>query len=105
MSVAVPVGEDATFMCAANGEPVPTITWYFIGPIAEVEILLSSDEKYDITLDSNGVSTLVVRSVEPSDLGDYICVATNIYDSDSASAFLQPLGEQVYMWTAYMYCM
>ena len=99
MSVAVPVGEDATFTCAAIGEPTPTIQWYYTpfirGVVTDNQYLVVSDEKYDITENPDDVSsTLLVRSVQPSDEGEYTCTAINVYNEDSATAFLQPLGEQ-----------
>ena len=38
-------------------------------------------------------SSLIVHSIMGDDEGIYICVATNVHGSDTASTFLQPLCE------------
>ena len=84
----------ASFTCQATGEPVPTISWYFNG------IPISNDtdvDKYDISETSVNTttinSTLTIMSMESSDVGTYICNATNVVSSDTSSGVLTVNGK------------
>ena len=61
--------------CQATSDPFPTISWYFN------DTLVNESNKYQISAKllnyTTSTSTLTVRRVEPSDLGNYTCYATN----------------------------
>ena len=82
----------ASFTCQTDGEPLPTISWYFNGaPLDE-----SNTAKYMITDRSiqNAISDILnIRNVESSDAGTYTCNATNVVSSDTSSGILTVNGE------------
>ena len=82
MSQDVNEGSNAFFSCQADGEPFPTISWYFNGTA------LADPTKYNITN-----NTLDIVSVESSDVGTYTCNATNVVSSDTSSGVLTVNGE------------
>ena len=84
MSQAVNKGSNAFFSCQANGEPVPTISWYFNGTVLEQ----ADTTKYIITN-----NTLDIVNVESSDVGTYTCNATNVVSSNTSSGVLTVNGE------------
>jgi len=70
-----------SFTCRATGKPVPNITWYFNGVVIEE----SDANKYKITrsiMTTLIESTLRVFNVTLSDIGTYVCNATNELGSD-----------------------
>ena len=85
-------GTTASFTCQATGEPVPTISWYFNGAA-----LLADGATYTISETSVNTttinSTLVIMSVQSSDVGTYTCNATNVVSSDTSSGVLTVNGE------------
>ena len=86
-------GCDASFVCQATSEPVPTISWYFNGaPVNEANIM-----KYTIKMISLNTitinSTLTIMSVESSDVGTYTCNATNVVSFDTNSGVLTVNGK------------
>ena len=86
-------GDIASFTCQADGEPLPTISWYFNGaPLNE-----SNTAKYMITERQIPTTTntdiLNIMSVESSDVGTYTCNATNVVSSDTNSGVLIVNGE------------
>ena len=86
-------GGIASFTCQADGEPLPTISWYFNGaPLNE-----SNTAKYMITERQISTTTntdiLNILSVESSDVGTYTCNATNVVSSDTNSGVLTVNGE------------
>ena len=84
MSQAVNEGSNAFFSCQADGEPVPTISWYFNDTALEQ----ADTTKYIITN-----NTLQIVNVESSDVDTYTCTATNIVSSDTSSGVLTVNGE------------
>ena len=84
--------DTASFTCQANGEPLPTIIWYFNGaPLDE-----SDTSKYTITdrrLDTAVEVLLNIMNVQSSDVGTYTCNATNVVSSDTSSGVLTVNGE------------
>ena len=82
------MGENATLTCGAFGEPTPNITW---------ESELFPEGRYNITVDTEGVSQLVIQPVMPEDEGVYTCFAFNIYGNSTADAFLQPLSKYCHL--------
>ena len=85
-------GYTASFTCQADGEPLPTISWYFNGaPLDE-----SDTSKYIITdrrLDTSVMNVLNIMNVQSSDVGTYTCNATNVVSSDTSSGVLTVNGE------------
>ena len=85
-------GDTASFICQADGEPVPTISWYLnSAPLSE-----TNTSKYMITerqMQNYSTDTLTILSVESSDVGTYTCNATNVVASDTGSAVLTINGE------------
>ena len=87
-------GNTASFTCQATGEPVPTISWYFVGSLVTNE---TDVDKYDIlemSLNTTTISnTLTIMNVESSDVGTYTCNATNAISTDISSGILTVNGE------------
>ena len=84
-SVTVVQPADASFTCAANAVPLPTIQWMRNGST------LSSGPDYNIVITTNSstnVSMLTIVSSNPLDAGDYACVAANSISTVTASASL-----------------
>ena len=76
---------NASFTCAANAVPLPTIQWMRNGTT------LSSGPDYNIIITTNSstnVSMLTVLNSNPLDAGDYACVAVNNISTVNASANL-----------------
>ena len=78
-----------TFVCAAYGNPVPSIIWN------RGNAELANDSRitiYDELVMINGVvfsqSILVLCSAEESDTGNYSCFAENVIGNDSAKFVL-----------------
>ena len=85
-------GYTASFACQVDGEPLPTIIWYFNGaPFDE-----SDTSKYmiiDRRLDTVVMNTLIIITVQSSDVGTYTCNATNVVSNDTSSEVLTVNGE------------
>ena len=85
-------GDTASFICQADGEPLPTISWYFNGaPLNERDTV-----KYMITerqMLNFSTVILTIMSVQSSDVGTYTCNATNVISGDTISAVLTVNGE------------
>ena len=92
MDQTVDEGNMASFTCQADGEPLPTINWYFDGaPLNE-----SDTAKYmtiERSMPHANADILTIRNVESSDVGTYTCIATNIISSDTSSGILTVNGE------------
>ena len=88
-------GDTVSFTCRATGQPVPNITWYYNGaPVDEANTM-----KYSISmmlLNTATISnTLIIMSVQSSDVGTYTCNATNVVSTDTSSGVLTVNGEFV----------
>ena len=85
-------GNSTSFTCQANGEPLPTISWYFNGlPLDE-----SNATKYMITerlLPNANMNVLNILDLESSDVGTYTCYATNVISNDTSSGVLTVNGQ------------
>ena len=89
-----------TFICAATGEPLPTISWYF-----NSILLNASDHNITSTMDRMTVeSSLTIFNAQSSDVGTYTCHADNIFGSDRSSGVLTVNGNKlIVMYTGYIY--
>ena len=82
--------------CQATGEPVPNISWYFNG----VMINVSDTSKYRI--ESRSINTtaiegrLEVFNATSSDVGTYVCIATNGLGSDRSVGVLTVNGKEMF---------
>ena len=89
--------DNATFICQATGEPLPTITAYFNG----VPVDLDNTAKYASTIivlnSTTTSSTLTIMNVQSSDVGTYTCNATNLVSSDTSSGVLTVNGEDYFI--------
>ena len=85
-------GDIASFTCQADGEPLPTISWYFNGaPLDE-----SNTAKYMITerrISTSNADILNIMNVQSSDVGTYTCNANNVVSSDTSPGVLTVNGE------------
>lgn len=78
---AVVRGATLLLKCAAEGTPVPKITW---------EVATSSEEQRHSVLDDG---TLVVPSAELEDEGNYTCIANNSYGTLRRTTSVSILGK------------
>ena len=73
------------FTCKATGEPIPDISWFF-----NIEMINASDNsgKYMIMPESINVTTtkntLTIYNATSSDVGIYICTASNVLGNDTS---------------------
>ena len=81
-----------SYVCQADGEPLPTVSWYFNGdPLGP-----TNSTKYVFTdrLPANSVIRILnIRDLEASDAGTYTCNATNVVSTDTSSGILTVNGE------------
>ena len=92
----------ASFTCQATGEPIPNISWYF----NDVMINVSDTSKYRIESKIATIEdTLEVFNVTSSDVGSYICMATNELGNDSSIGILTVNSKKMFstiVWSVYM---
>ena len=85
---------NASFICQATGEPVPTISWYFNGTPVNIDTDVDKYEISEIEINITTISSmLTIISVESSDVGTYTCNATNVVSSGNSSGVLTVNGE------------
>ncbi|NXM99795.1 TITIN protein, partial [Sylvia borin] len=75
------LGSSAVLECKVYGSPPILVSWFHDGQE------ITSGEKYQATLTDNTCS-LKVNGLQESDMGTYLCTATNVAGSDECSAFL-----------------
>ena len=89
-------GDAVSFTCQANGEPLPTISWYFnSAPLDQI-----NTSKYifiDRQHEASVMGMLTIRNVQSTDVGTYTCNATNVVSSDISSAVLTVNGKYIAM--------
>ena len=80
-------GDTASFTCQADGEPLPTISWYFnSAPLDQI-----NTSKYIFThrqREASVMGILIIRNVQSSDEGTYTCYATNVISTNISSGVL-----------------
>ena len=85
-------GDTASFICQADGEPLPTISWYFNGaPLNErdtVKYMISERQMLNFSTE-----ILTIMSVQSSDVGTYTCNAMSVLSSDTSSGVLTINGK------------
>ena len=82
----------ASYLCQADGEPLPTIIWYFngdpLGPANSTKYIFINRPLTTIV-----ISALNIWNLEASDAGTYTCNATNVVSTDTSSGVLTVNGE------------
>ncbi|VDN36027.1 unnamed protein product, partial [Dibothriocephalus latus] len=73
-------GEEIWLTCRVVGDPLPHLLWRHNDRYLE-----GSDDRHSIKTRDN-TSTLVIRAVEPSDRGVYVCSAANEFGKSQTSA-------------------
>ena len=90
--------DNVIFLCEAVGEPVPDISWYFNDVMINVS---DNSSKYMIVSRSLNITTtentLTVDNVTSSDVGTYICNASNIIGSVTSAGILTVTSEFLYL--------
>ena len=81
-NLTIPKGHTASFLCAALGDPRPSITWY------KSHDLITSNARYHILANQ----TLVIYSVTAQDSGSLTCRAMNEAGTREAKAYLLVAG-------------
>ena len=86
--------EDATFSCLATGRPRPAIAWF---RLSDFTLLQPPSGNFTIVEQEIGDrerrSNLTIVGTEPSDAGDYGCVAVNEPGTNAVNATLTVHGE------------
>ena len=84
--------QSAIFLCHATAQPRPEITWWRMG-----NQLVRQPGVIEISADTSGermvLSNLTIIMTDPSDAGEYICMATNVAGQDTAAAELTVYGK------------
>jgi papilin len=95
------VGSDMAILCNVTGEPTPEISWYkdnrqIVGN-DRIEIpgeLIIIIYNYHFTIELNFIepNRIIIRDTQPSDSGNYRCVAKNEYSSAHAAEVISVEG-------------
>ena len=92
--------EDATFTCVATARPRPNITWWRVESNSSLTQVMEEANVTSITEIMSGervlMRNLTIESAQPSDAGDYTCVAENEVSNTSSTATLVVHGELLY---------
>ena len=82
----------ASYTCQADGEPLPTISWYFngdqLGPANGTRYMFTNRPSAKAVM-----SILNIMNLEASDAGTYTCDATNVVSTDTSSGVLTVNGK------------
>ena len=88
--------ENATFSCLTTGRPRPTISWYGLSSLIQLQPPLADFIIEDMEIeDGDRRSNLTIIGTQPSDAGAYRCVAMNELGIDMDPATLTVHGEIV----------
>lgn len=74
-------GSVVQLFCRVGGKPEPEVKW-----INQDDEIIHKSEKYEI-LESGD---LIIRDINWSDMGNYVCITKNIHGTDQTSTFLYP---------------
>ena len=92
--------EDATFICVATARPRPSITWWRVESDGNLTQAVEEANVTSITEMISGervlMSNFTIESAQPSDAGNYTCVAENEVSNTSATTTLVVHGELLY---------
>ena len=89
-SITVVEGSEVTLACTATGRPTPTITWQ------RNEGEVPNDSTPNLSAEGGeGEGSLVISPVRGEDGGVWVCVGTNVVDSNQQSITLTVLGESI----------
>lgn len=69
-------GSSVILRCPVRGHPIPEISWMKDG--VQVEDPMSRDPETEIKI---GKFTITLQNLQPSDSGNYTCIATNEFGS------------------------
>ena len=84
---------ETTFTCNATGRPRPTIAWYKV-ELDSSRTSLPDNQSTEVSSGTTEISsTLIIDVNGPSDVADYVCVATNTANSAEMSATLTVYGK------------
>lgn len=78
-------GQSVSFLCQAEGEPLPAIIW-----VSPQHRMITTKSLGRATVSSSG--TLEIRSAQAQDSGTYICIASNAGGNDTYFATLTVRG-------------
>ena len=75
-------GKSVNLTCTASGQPRPTIQWWRLLNATQQPTNFTSVET---NTSSNTFSTLLLKSISAEDEGEYVCVASNVVESQTLS--------------------
>ena len=84
--------QSATFLCNATAQPRPLITWWRmdIQLVEQAGVIKLSSITFG---ESEVLSNLTIITVDPSDAGMYVCMATNVAGQDTTAVELTVHGK------------
>ena len=90
-------GENVTFTCTVQAEPVHSLQWLFNGEIVQ------PSTTHIITTIGESQESLTIVNISLADAGDYSCFAENVHGNSSASETLLVQGiAQMYLPFAFL---
>lgn len=88
-NLTIPSGQIAVFECeSGDSYPAVSISWYKMMGNSPVNVLDIGDPRYNIS----SINTLYIRVAAASDAGTYLCVASNMVGSMTATAELMVIS-------------
>ena len=96
-NLTVQVLNNQTFSCSAVGLPRPKIHWIIQTSNNSIPIVFYTTDQYSITHtnygDQGSSSSLNIFYASPTEVADYVCVATNVIGEATAHAHLTVYGK------------
>ena len=83
-------GTTVAMTCFASGSPPPSLRFTRNG------VALSSGGRYSIRTTDSGALSFTINNVQPSDIGVYVCTASNDAGADSSRIILDVTGVYSY---------